>query len=167
MIVYLSLSLLLFLVLLAVGSLRGQRRLETLSRLRRAQLAPAGRALHEAECRALSQAFGLAFTPSLPLCQIEGMVRLIGWRRPMFVLDEVLVGLPDNLLPCASSGWRAELVLNPHGGLPHAFVVSLNGNSLLCECEARQAGIELPPAPAAQPGEPFREALPQVQPALR
>lgn len=161
---YLLLALLLFLGLFWHGLGKGKRRLEALSRARRRTLVAVARPLHPAERQALSASFGLAFPGDGAVLNLQGGLGVVGWRQPMFVLDELLVGLPEQLLPCVRSHNEAQVLLNPHPGLPHAFVVALNGTSLVCECEARRAGIELSAAPHASPGGRFHVALPQPAP---
>ncbi len=123
----------------------------------RSQLSEPVRSLLPAERQALTQRFHLAFNTDMAVYRLTCRVVLVGWREPLFLLrpyyqdGALLVGLPENLYSCVEplKEDQVELVLNPHQGTPHAFVVSLNGVSLLCDCEARAAGISLPPAPAA------------------
>ncbi len=161
---YLLLALLLFLGLLRYGLGKGTWRLEALSRERRKTLEAIARPLHPAERQALTASSGLAFAADSGVLHLEGRLELIGWRQPMFVLDALLVAVPEQLLPCALTYNQAQLLLNPHLGLPHAFVVALNGVSLVCECEARRAGIEQSPARHVSDGGSFHAALPQPAP---
>ena len=125
------------------------------SRSLRAQLSKPVRSLSSAEQQALTQRFHLAFNADMAVYRLTCRVVLVGWREPLFLLrpyyqdGALLVGLPESLYSCVEplKEDQVELVLNPHQGAPHAFVVSLNGVSLLCDCEARAAGISLLPAP--------------------
>ena len=165
---YLLLALLLFLGLLRYGLGKGARQLEALSRERRKTLGAIARQLHPAERQALTASSGLAFAADSGVLRLEGRLELIGWRQPMFVFDGLLVAVPEQLLPCALTYNQAQLLLNPHPGLPHGFVVALNGVSLVCECEALATGLQAsdggPAAVAANPM--FQEALPRVAPAF-
>lgn len=169
MIGYLLLSLLLFLGMLAYCAGAGSRRLRTASRFRRERLEPCARTLHAAERQALTESTGLAFPAASALWQLEGEVQVNGWAEPMFVLDGLLVAIPEQLLPCLAAHNRAQLLLNPHPGLPHGFVVQLNGASLVCECVARRNGFELPrpqPVDVGQSRRRFEQARPQLPPAF-
>lgn len=165
---YLLLALLLFLGLLRYGLGKGARRLEALSRERRKTLGASARQLHPAERQALSASSGLAFPGDGAVLNLQGGMGVVGWRQPMFVLDDLLVGLPEQLLPCVRCHNEAQVLLNPHPGLPHAFVVALNGTSLVCECLALKTGfVPNDNEPATRVASPlFQEALPQVAPAF-
>ena len=94
----------------------------------------------------------------------------VGVRDSTYVLDGLLVALPEALLPCIAPYNRAQLVLNPHPGGPHAFVVALNGVSLVCECMARSAGFAPSTADTQVEWRPaterFHEAGPRPEPAF-
>lgn len=170
MISFLAVTLVLALVLFGRGQVRGTRQLEALSRERRKTLGAIIRQLHPAERRALTASSGLAFAADSGVLHLEGRLELIGWRQPMFVLDGLLVAVPEQLLPCALTYNQAQLLLNPHPGLPHAFVLALNGNSLVCECAMRSAEFNPPAAEAwmahSAAADQFHEAMPRVTPAF-
>ncbi|WP_043311017.1 hypothetical protein [Pseudomonas sp. ML96] len=141
--------------LIGWASQRGHYLLITASRRLRGQLDDPVRSLLPAERQALTQCFQLAFPADMAVHRLVCKVALVGWREPLFLLrpyyqeGALLVDLPESLYSCVEPLLedQVELVLNPHQGTPHAFVISLNGVSLLCDCEARAAGICLPPAP--------------------
>ena len=74
-----------------------------------------------------------------------------------YLVDQTRVfcigGLPEPLHGCVNYGFdnAVELIANPHAGAPHAFVIRLNGVSLVCDCQAQAAGIALPPPRGAVP----------------
>ncbi len=155
-------------VLIGWANQRGHYLLDRHSRGLQARLGDPVRSLLSAERQALTQRFHLAFQEQMAVYRLTCKVAVAGWHKPLFLLQpyylegRLLVGLPESLYGCAEPLLenQVELVLNPHQGAPHAFVVSLNGVSLLCDCEARAAGISLPPASRRprvelQPGCPF------------
>ncbi|MBD9426385.1 hypothetical protein IB232_13700 [Pseudomonas sp. PDM15] len=145
-------------VLVGWANQRGHYLLGRESRGLQARLGDPVRSLLSAERQALTQRFHLAFHSDLAVYRLTCKVGVVGWREPLFLLQpyhldgRLLVGLPESLYSCAEPLLenQVELVLNPHQGAPHAFVVSLNGASLLCDCEARAAGILLSPPSARQ-----------------
>ena len=145
-------------VLIGWANQRGHYLLDRESRGLKVRLDDPVRSLLAAERQALTQRFHLAFHADMAVYRLTCKVAVAGWREPLFLLQpyylegRLLVGLPESLYGCAESLLenQVELVLNPHQGAPHAFVVSLNGVSLLCDCEARAAGIPLLAASARQ-----------------
>ncbi|MGB4072535.1 hypothetical protein [Pseudomonas sp.] len=148
-------------VLICWANQRGHYLLDRDSRGLKARLGDPARRLLAAERQALTQRFHLAFPAEMAVYRLTCKVGVAGWREPLFLLQpyhlegRLLVGLPESLYGCTETLLenQVELVLNPHQGAPHAFVVSLNGVSLLCDCEARAAGISLPPASTRQRAE--------------
>jgi hypothetical protein len=147
-------------VLIGWANQRGHYLLDRDSRGLKVRLGDPVRSLLSAERQALTQRFHLAFHEEMAVYRLTCEVAVAGWHQPLFLLrpyhleGRLLVGLPESLYGCTETLLenQVELVLNPHQGAPHAFVVSLNGISLLCDCEARVAGISLPPAPTRKRG---------------
>lgn len=157
MITFALLWAVLFAALLGWADLQGRHLLIIRSRRARQALHAAHRNLLPAERQALTREFHLALPEGALVYRQTGSLRLVGWRTPQFLLDDLLIGLPEALQGCANHGFEnsLELVRNPHQGAPHALVLSLNGVSLLCDCQARAAGIARP-VPTVQPGSPLR-----------
>lgn len=140
-------------VLIGWSNMQGHYLLVKNSRGLKKQLGEPVRRLLLAERRALTQHFHLAFHCDMEVYQLSGKVVLVGWREPLFLLrpyyldGDLLVGLPESLYCCVDPVLhdQVELVLNPHEGAPHAFVVRLNGVSLLCDCEVQAEDVSLPP----------------------
>lgn len=157
MITFALLWAVLFAALLGWANMQGHHLLTIRSRRARQQLHDPGRDLLPAERQALTREFHLALPEGAMVYRQTGSIRLVGWRTPQFLLDDLLIGLPEPLHGCANYGFdnTLELILNPHQGAPHAFALSLNGVSLLCDCQARAAGISRPVS-TVLPSSPLR-----------
>ena len=153
MITFLLLWAVLFVSVLGWATVRGHSLLIARSRVLRDRLSAPGRSLLPVERQALTRHFHLAFPADAPVYPQTGEIRLVGWRTPQFLLDELLIGLPEPLHGCVNYGFdnAVELIANPHAGAPHALVIRLNGVSLVCDCQAQAAGIALPPPRGAVP----------------
>lgn len=157
--------------LLGWANMQGHYLLIKSSRSLRSKLGEPIRSLLPAERQALTQRFHLAFPSDLVVYRLVGTVGLVGWREPHFLLrpyymdGALLVGLSESLRSCVNplGEDQVELVLNPHQGAPHAFVIRINEVSLLCDCEATRAGVRLSaalvgPRPAVNPSCIFHPA---------
>lgn len=136
----------LFTLLLAWSNRQGWRVLIRRSRKRRSSL-QATRTLHEAERRAVMDELQLAVPPTAPVCRLQGEVMIRGWRRPRFVIDDLIVQVPSQLHTAIRRYCQIEVVPNPHEGLPHAVVITVDSQSLLCVCHRELAGMPAPPPP--------------------